>query len=62
MRVYLPEQLSESDIEKAVDKAITDMGAADMSAMGKVIGAVKTELGNSADGALIAKIVKNKLS
>ena len=58
---YLPEQLSEADIEKVVERVIKEQGADNISAIGKTIGFVKKELGNSADGALIAKIVKNKL-
>jgi uncharacterized protein YqeY len=62
MKSYLPAQLSESEIEAAVKKIIAGMSASGPSAMGQVIGAVKKELGNSADGALIAKIVKNALN
>jgi uncharacterized protein YqeY len=62
LSLYLPEQLSKADIEKIVDKAIGDLGVSDARAMGQIIGFVKKELGNSADGALIASIVKEKLS
>lgn len=60
--VYLPEQMSEEDISEAVDKVISDLGVSGMAAIGQVIGTVKKELGNVADGALIASIVKSKLS
>lgn len=59
---YLPKQLSEDDIKSVVNRVIGEQGAANQSAMGSVIGAVKKELGNSADGALIAKLVKNALN
>ena len=58
---YLPEQLSEDDIKKVIAKAIDDLKANNPSMMGQVIGAVKKELGNSADGALIAQLVKDAL-
>jgi len=58
---YLPAQLSEDDIKSAVERIIKDMGVSEPSAMGQVIGTVKKELGNTADGAVIAKIVKNEL-
>jgi uncharacterized protein YqeY len=58
---YLPEQASEADIQNAIKKAIASVGATNMSQMGQVIGAVKTELGNSADGALVARLVKDAL-
>ncbi len=59
---YLPAQLSEAEISAAVTKTIAELGASGPSAMGQVIGAVKKELGNSADGALIAQLVKKALS
>jgi uncharacterized protein YqeY len=62
LAVYLPDQLSEETIAKKIDEAIAAIGASDASKMGQVIGAVKKELGTSADGAVIARIVKEKLS
>jgi len=59
--VYLPKQLTESEIAAVVSRIISELGVSDPSAMGQVIGAVKKELGNTADGAVIAKIVKSKL-
>lgn len=59
---YLPEQVSEDDIKTAVDKAISELNVSDMSGMGQVIGSVKKQFGNSADGSLIAQLVKQKLS
>ncbi len=58
---YLPAQLSESDIEKIVDEVITSTGAAGMQAMGQVMGQVKSMTGASADGSVVARIVKQKL-
>ena len=59
---YLPEQLSEAEVKTVVDAQISALGATDMKMMGQVIGAVKSELGNTADGALISKIVKEQLN
>jgi uncharacterized protein YqeY len=59
---YLPDQVDEAAIEAAVKAEIDAQGAASMADMGKVIGAVRTRLGAGADGALIAKITKEKLS
>lgn len=58
---YLPEQISEADIEKLVAEAIATTGATELKDLGKVIGMVKSKVGNSADGALVAQIAKNKL-
>jgi|SRR4051812_34176642 uncharacterized protein len=59
---YLPEQLSEAEIAKAVDDEIAKAGSPTMQDMGRIIGAVRGRLGARADGALIAKLVKDKLS
>ncbi len=59
---YLPAQLSEEEISRMVEQVITELGVVDMSAMGQVIGKVKANTKGSADGAVIARIVKEKLS
>lgn len=59
---YLPEQLTEEKIAEIVDGVLADMGDVDVREMGKVIGAVKAKTGPSADGGVIARIVKERLS
>ena len=58
---FLPEQMSEADVQAVVDAKIAELGASDMSVMGQVIGAVKQQVGSAADGALVAKLVKETL-
>jgi len=58
---YLPEQMSEADVKKLVDDAIVELKPDGMKDMGRVIGAVKAKAGNTADGALIAQLVKSSL-
>ncbi len=58
---YLPAQIGEDEIATLVDEAIASTGASGMQAMGQVIGAVKQKAGASADGAIIARLVKEKL-
>lgn len=58
---YLPEQMPEAEVEKLVDEVIKQTGATGQADMGKVIGAVRQKAGGSADGAMIAKIAKQKL-
>ena len=58
---YLPEQLSEEDVKKLVEEVIAEIQPEGMKDMGRVIGAVKARAGNSADGALVAKLVKESL-
>lgn len=61
IETYLPAQLSEDEIVKLVDEAITATAASGPQAMGQVIGAVKAKAGASADGAVIARIAKERL-
>ncbi|MDN5276016.1 MAG: putative GatB/YqeY [Candidatus Saccharibacteria bacterium] len=58
---YLPEQVTEEVIQQTVQRIVAELGVSGPAAMGQVIGAVKKELGNSADGATVAKIVKDAL-
>ena len=61
LAVYLPKQLSESELSELVATVVETMQPEGMKDMGKVIGAVKAQVGNAGDGALIAKLVKEKL-
>ena len=58
---WLPEQLSEEEVEKIVNAVLIEMGDIDISQMGKVIGAVMSK-GDGIDGSLVSKIVKSKLT
>jgi uncharacterized protein YqeY len=59
---FLPEALSEEEIEKVVVMTIDQIGAEGMKDMGKVMGMVSKELAGQADGKTISAIVKAKLS
>ena len=58
----LPEQLTESEIEKVVVQTIDAIGAEGMKDMGKVMGIVSKELAGQADGKTISNVVKAKLN
>lgn len=59
---FLPEALTEEEIEKIVVATIEKVGAEGMKDMGKVMGIVSKELAGQADGKTISSIVKAKLS
>ena len=61
LTTYLPEQLSEEEVEKIVDDVLGELGDVDMSQMGRVIGAVMTK-GDGIDGSIVSKVVKGKLN
>ena len=58
---FLPEQLTEEEIEKVVVQTIDAVGASGMKDMGKVMGIVSQELAGQADGKTISTIVKKNL-
>jgi len=59
---FLPEALSEKEIEEAVKKVINDVGADGMKDMGKIMGIVTKKLMGKADGKTISTIVRNNLT
>ena len=59
---FLPQQLTEEEVEKVVVQTIDATGASGMKDMGKVMGIVSKELAGQADGKMISTIVKQKLT
>ena len=59
---YLPEQLTEEEIEKMVDIAISEVGATSARDMGKVMQYLRPKTNGKADGKVVSNIVKEKLS
>ncbi|WNW01545.1 GatB/YqeY domain-containing protein [Tenacibaculum sp. HL-MS23] len=59
---FLPEALSEDEIEKVVNETIVKVGAEGMKDMGKVMGMVSKQLAGKADGKTISMIVKKSLA
>ena len=58
---WLPEQLSEEKVVAIIDEVLAEMGDVDMSQMGKIIGAVMAKA-DGLDGAVVSKLVKEKIS
>ena len=59
---FLPEQLSETQVEKIVAAIISEGGFNGMQAMGQVMGLANAKLAGSADGKTISSIVKKLLT
>jgi hypothetical protein len=57
---YMPEQMSREELSKIVDAAVTEVGASPAQ-MGQIIGKVRSQVGNRAEGSLIAELVKERL-
>lgn len=59
---FLPEQLSEDEIESEVKKIIDEIGATSVKDMGKVMSKANQTFAGKADNKLVGTIVKNLLT
>jgi uncharacterized protein YqeY len=59
---FLPKQMGEQELKAAVERIITDTGAASPADMGKVMGVASKQLAGLADGKTISNVVKELLS
>ena len=59
---YLPQQLSEAELQAAVKSIMERLGATTMKDMGRVMGEASKELAGKADGKTISAVVKAMLS
>ena len=62
LQEYLPTQLGPSEIEALISAAIAKTGAASIKDMGKVMGALKSELAGRADMGAVSARIKQKLA
>jgi uncharacterized protein YqeY len=61
LQTYMPEPLSQAEVEALVAAAITETGAASVKDMGKVMALVKTRAAGRADMSAVSAIIKSKL-
>jgi uncharacterized protein YqeY len=61
IEAYLPQRMSEDEIEVAVKAVIVTTGAAGMKDMGRVMGEANKQLAGKADGSVVAAMVKRLL-
>ncbi len=61
LKEYLPQQLSEEELEKIVIETISEVGASSMKDMGKIMVAIKPKTAGRADGRKINELVKKNL-
>ena len=62
IETYLPEQVSDEELEAIIDEIIADSGAASIKDLGKVMGPAMKQLKGKADGKKIQALVKSKLA
>ena len=58
---YMPEQLSDAEIDQLIDAAIAETGASEMKDMGKVMGVLKPKIQGQADMGAVSARVKGRL-
>ncbi|EFD04386.1 GatB/YqeY domain-containing protein [Peptostreptococcus anaerobius] len=61
LKEYLPQQLSEEELEKIVIETIAEVGATSMKDMGKIMATIKPKTAGRADGRKINELVKKNL-
>jgi len=59
---YLPEALSEAEINDLVEQSIATTGAASIKDMGKLMGVLKPQLQARADMGKVSQLIKSRLS
>ncbi|WP_024620437.1 GatB/YqeY domain-containing protein [Metaclostridioides mangenotii] len=61
LKEYLPQQLSEEEIEDIVKASISEVGATSMKDMGKIMSVIQPKIKGRADGKLVNELVKKNL-
>ena len=59
---FMPEQLSEDEIEEIIDDIISEVGATSIRDMGRVMAGVMHQVSGRADGSTVNQLVKEKLA
>ena len=59
---FMPEPLSEDDLEEIVDNVIAEVGATSMRELGRVMADVMPQIAGRADGSTVSQIVREKLA
>jgi uncharacterized protein YqeY len=59
---FMPEPLSEDDLEEIVDDAIAEVGATSMRDFGRVMADVMPQVSGRADGSAVSQLVREKLA
>jgi uncharacterized protein len=59
---FMPEPLSEDDLERIVDDAIAEVGATSMRDLGRVMADVMPQIAGRADGSVVSQLVREKLA
>jgi uncharacterized protein YqeY len=59
---FMPEPLTEEELERIVDDAIAENGATSLHQMGRVMADVMPQIAGRADGSAVSQLVREKLA
>ena len=59
---FMPEPLSEKDLDRIVDDVIAEVGATSMRDLGRVMADVMPQIAGRADGSAVSQLVREKLA
>ncbi len=59
---YLPQQMTDQQLQSLVEEVINELGATSMSDMGKVMAQVMSKAGQSVEGSRVSSMVRQKLA
>jgi uncharacterized protein YqeY len=59
---FMPEPMSEEDIERIIDDAIAETGATSLGDLGRVMADVMPQVAGRADGSTVSQLVREKLA
>ena len=62
IKEYMPEQMSDEDVDALIVEAIAATGASEMKDMGKVMGLIKPKIAGKADMAQVSAKIKSRLT
>jgi uncharacterized protein len=62
LQEFMPEPLSEDEIEEIIDNVIAEVGATSMGDLGRVMADVMPQVSGRADGSMVSQLVREKLA
>jgi uncharacterized protein YqeY len=62
LQEFMPEPLSEDELEAIVDNVIAEVGATSMGDLGRVMADVMPQVSGRADGSMVSQLVREKLA
>jgi hypothetical protein len=62
LQEFMPEPLSEEELEEIVDDVIAEVGATSMGDLGRVMADVMPQVSGRADGSVVSQLVREKLA